>query len=101
VVAHTFNTSSHKARQADLLSLDQHGLLREFQDSQGYTENPSLKKKKKKNKNKKQKTKQNNNNKATTTTNNKNETLGAGGMASLPESPELIVSIQTEAHKLL
>ena len=59
-MAHTFNTSSHKARQADLLSLDQHGLLREFQDSQGYTENPSLKKKKTKTKNKKQ-------NKTTTT----------------------------------
>jgi hypothetical protein len=40
-----------KQRQADILVRGQPGLQSEFQDSQGYTEKPCLKKKKRKLKN--------------------------------------------------
>ena len=47
-----------KERQADFIVYGQHDLQSEFQVSQGYTENPCLKKKKsKQNKNPKQKPK--------------------------------------------
>jgi hypothetical protein len=49
-----------RQRQADFWVRDQPGLQSEFQDSQGYTEKPCLKKKKQKNKNKNKKNKQTN-----------------------------------------
>jgi hypothetical protein len=56
VVAHAFNPSTLRQRQADFCIQGQPGLQSEFQDSQSYTEKPCLQKKKK-TKNKKQKTK--------------------------------------------
>jgi hypothetical protein len=48
VVAHSFNPSSWEAEAGKFLVRDQPGLQSEFQDSQGYTEKPCLKKEKKK-----------------------------------------------------
>ena len=53
MVAHAFNSST--LRQADFRAPGQPGLQSEFQDSQGYTEKPCLKKKKKRQKKKKKK----------------------------------------------
>jgi hypothetical protein len=41
-VAHTFNSSNGRQRQADIWVRGQPGLQSEFQDSQGYTEKPCL-----------------------------------------------------------
>jgi hypothetical protein len=57
VVAHTFNPSTQEAEAGGFLSSRQPGLQSEFQDSQGYTEKPCLKKPKKKKKEKKKKKK--------------------------------------------
>jgi hypothetical protein len=40
VLGDTFNTSTQRQRQEDLLSLRQPGLHSEFQDSHGYTGEP-------------------------------------------------------------
>jgi hypothetical protein len=40
VVAHTFNLSTGEAEAGDFWVWGQPGLQSEFQDSQGYTENP-------------------------------------------------------------
>ena len=53
MVAHAFNSST--LRQADFRAPGQPGLQSEFQDSQGYTEKPCLKKKKKDKRKKKRK----------------------------------------------
>ena len=54
VVAHAFNPSTGRQRQADFWVRGQPGLQSEFQDSQGYTEKPCLENiQKNKNKNKK------------------------------------------------
>jgi hypothetical protein len=53
VVVHAFNPSTWEAEAGGFLSSGQPGLQSEFQDSQGNTEEPCLKK----NKNKKQKNK--------------------------------------------
>jgi hypothetical protein len=45
VVVHAFNPSTWEERQADFWVWGQPGLQSEFQDSQGYTEKPCLKKK--------------------------------------------------------
>jgi hypothetical protein len=58
VVAHTFSPSTWEAKAGRFLSSSQPGLQSEFQDSQGYTEKPSLEKTKQ-NKTKQNKTKQN------------------------------------------
>jgi hypothetical protein len=52
VVAHTFNPSIERQRQADFRVRGQPGLQSEFQDSQDYTEKPCLEKQNKKTKNK-------------------------------------------------
>jgi hypothetical protein len=57
VVVHTFNPSTQEAEAGRFLSSRPAGLQSEFQDSQGYTEKPCLKKPK----NEKTKNKQNNN----------------------------------------
>jgi hypothetical protein len=57
VVVHAFNPSTWEAEAGGSLSSRQPGLQSEFQDSQGYTEKPCLKKQ---TKNKKQKQKQTN-----------------------------------------
>jgi hypothetical protein len=44
VVAHAFNPSTWRQRQADFWVRGQPGLQSEFQDSQGYTEKPCLEK---------------------------------------------------------
>jgi hypothetical protein len=44
VVAHAFNPSTREAEAGDFWVRGQHGLQSEFQDSQGYTEKPCLKK---------------------------------------------------------
>jgi hypothetical protein len=46
VVANAFNSELRRKRQVDLWVWDQPGLQSEFQDNQGYTEKPCLKKKK-------------------------------------------------------
>jgi hypothetical protein len=46
-VVHTFNPSTCEAEAGGFLSWGQHGLRSEFQDSQGYTEKPCLKKQQK------------------------------------------------------
>jgi hypothetical protein len=73
VVAHTFNPSTREAEAGGFLSSRQPGLQSEFQDSQGYTEKPCLKKpkeeeeeeegegKKERNKEKKRREEKNNN----------------------------------------
>jgi hypothetical protein len=43
-VAHDFNPSTRRQRQADFWVQGQPGLQSEFQDSQGYTEKPCLEK---------------------------------------------------------
>jgi hypothetical protein len=48
LVARAFNPSTQRQRQADFWVRGQPGLQSEFQDSQGYSEKPCLKKKKKK-----------------------------------------------------
>jgi hypothetical protein len=48
VVVHAFDPSTWEAEADRFLSSRQPGLQSEFQDSQGYTEKPCLKKKKKK-----------------------------------------------------
>jgi hypothetical protein len=53
VVAHVFNPSTREAEAGGFLSSRPAGLQSEFQDSQGYTEKPSLEKPKKKKKKKK------------------------------------------------
>jgi hypothetical protein len=54
VVAHAFNLSTWEAEAGGFLSLRPGpGLQSEFQDSQGYTEKPCLKKQKQKQTNKK------------------------------------------------
>ena len=59
MVAHAFNPSTQRQRQADFWVQGQPGLQSEFQDSQGYTEKLCLKKQKQNHKTKKQnKTKQ-------------------------------------------
>jgi hypothetical protein len=55
VVAHAFNPSTQEAEAGGFLS--QPGLQSEFQDSQGYTEKPCLKKTNKQKKQKKRKEK--------------------------------------------
>jgi hypothetical protein len=56
VVVHAFNPSTREAEAGGFLSSRPAGLQSEFQDSQGYTEKPCLKKKQKtKNKTKKKK----------------------------------------------
>ena len=57
VVAHAFNPSTWQAEAGGFLSSSQPGLQSEFQDSQGYTEKPCLKKPKEKKKEKKKKRK--------------------------------------------
>jgi hypothetical protein len=52
VVVHTFNPSTWEAEAGGFLSSSQPGLQSEFQDSQGYTEKPRLKKQKQKQTNK-------------------------------------------------
>jgi hypothetical protein len=54
-VAHAFNPSTWKQRQADFWVRGQPGVQSGFQDSQGYTEKPCLEKPKQTNKNKKAK----------------------------------------------
>ena len=54
VVAHAFNPSTQRQRQADFWVRGQPGLQSEFQDSQDYTEKPCLRKKKKIEKKKKE-----------------------------------------------
>jgi hypothetical protein len=49
-VVHTFNPSIWEAEAGDFWVRGQPGLQREFQDSQGFTEKPCLKKPKKKKK---------------------------------------------------
>ena len=44
MVAHIFNPALGRHRQADFLVQGQPGLQSEFQDSQGYTDKPCLKK---------------------------------------------------------
>jgi hypothetical protein len=44
MVAHTFNPSTREAEEGDFWVQGQPGLQSEFQDSQGYTEKPCLKK---------------------------------------------------------
>jgi hypothetical protein len=44
MVAHAFNLSTREAEAGKFLSLGQPGLQSEFQDCQGYTEKPCLKK---------------------------------------------------------
>jgi hypothetical protein len=46
VVAHTFNRTTWETEAGRFLSLSQPGRQSEFQDSQGYTEKPCLKKSK-------------------------------------------------------
>jgi hypothetical protein len=60
-VAHTFNPSTRRQRQADFWVRGQPGLHSEFQDSQGYTEKPCLEKQKNKKTKKKKKKKKNKN----------------------------------------
>jgi hypothetical protein len=47
MVVHAFNPSTWEAEAGRLLSSGQPGIQSEFQNSQGYTEKPCLKKKKK------------------------------------------------------
>jgi hypothetical protein len=54
VVAHAFNPSNRRQRQVDFWVRGQSGLQSEFQDSQGYTEKPFLKKRKRTNERKKE-----------------------------------------------
>ena len=63
-MAHTFSPSTQEAEAGGFLSSSQPGLQSEFQDSQGYTEKPCLKKNKKTQRNK---TKQKQTNKQRTT----------------------------------
>jgi hypothetical protein len=70
VVAHAFNPSTWEAEAGGFLG--QPDLQSEFQDSQGYTEKPCLKKKKKKKKRKKER------NKEKKTKNPKNRKTGFG-----------------------
>jgi hypothetical protein len=56
-VVHAFNSSTWEAEVGGFLSLRPAWLQSEFQDSQGYTEKPCLKKKKKKKKRKEKKRK--------------------------------------------
>jgi hypothetical protein len=53
VVAHAFNPSTWRQRQADLWVQGQPGLQSEFQETQGFTEKPCLKKQKEKRKERK------------------------------------------------
>jgi hypothetical protein len=57
VAVHAFNPSTWEAEAGRFLSLRQPGLQSEFQDSQGYTEKPCLKKQNKTKQNKKEKKK--------------------------------------------
>jgi hypothetical protein len=46
MVVHTYNPSTWEAEASGFLNLSQPGLQSEFQDNQGYTEKPCLKKQK-------------------------------------------------------
>jgi hypothetical protein len=55
MVVHAFNPSTREAEAGGFLSRGQSGLQSEFQDSQGYTEKPCLKKPKKEKRKRKEK----------------------------------------------
>jgi hypothetical protein len=59
MVTHAFNPSTWEAEAGRFLSSSQPGLQSEFQDSQGYTEKPCLKKPNQRKKRERKKTKQN------------------------------------------
>ena len=58
MVAHSFNLALGRQRQVDFWVWGQTGLQSEYQDSQGYTENPCLEKTKNQKPKQKQKQKQ-------------------------------------------